>query len=1197
MTSEATLKCNIREALAKISGENFPEAAQELLDLLGYRSERVPPEQTGTVEDFIGTYPAENPGTRSENCLRANVNSVRILFQVTDSELGALSEQSSLFSAKGFEGGNAKSFMFASIETGGGVGDFLPRGVYADLAREVNKRFSMPTVVLFKTGPNLLTLAFVERRQHQRNTNRDVLGRVSLIREINATEPHRAHLDILASLSLENRLEWINTKGKGQNFDGLLEAWLEALDTEKLNRQFYRELFVWFLRAVKEAKFPTLERQVLSPEVHIIRLITRLLFIWFIKEKGLVAKELFVEEQIKHYLKNYDSSLGNSYYRAVLQNLFFATLNTQISQRGFSKRDRSTHRDFIRYRYQDEIADTAGLLNLFSQTPFINGGLFECLDSFENYTAGGSRIDCFTDNVNDPSKREYQILSVPNRLFFDDEGLITLFGSYKFTIEESTPIESEVALDPELLGQVFENLLAAYNPETRETARKVTGSYYTPQAVVNYIVDEALIESMATRVMPIIGGRKFWRKRLQYLLDYEDACDDANTLFDEVERERLVQYISEIKVLDPAVGSGAFPIGILHKLTLMLRRLDSSNEIWAGIQKGRASQNATRAFDTDDPKKRGNELAEISEIFEAYRDSDFGRKIFLIQNSIFGVDIQPIACQIAKLRFFISLAIEQESTMDIRTNYGIRPLPNLETRFVAANTLVGLSIPMQQKFQSTAVKELREKVERNRERHFHAYARDQKWEHRKIDKMLRLRLSKELRKSGFSDDVSEKIAVWEPYDQNTEAEWFEPQYMFGVDEGFDIVIGNPPYIQLQKDGGRLGRLYEKSGYSTFVRVGDIYQLFYEKGCQLLRSETGLLCYITSNSWLKAKFGGKTRLYLSSKMTPLLLLESGKDVFENAVVDTSIFMCRNSNERVKCRAVDMDRLTDKIFPPSKDSWGLLKPEGSKPWRSLSRVEHNIINKMEEIGMPLGESSVIIYRGVTTGYNEAFIIDPLVKQQLINEDSRSAEIIKPVLRGRDVKRYITLDTSKWLIYTRKGTIINNFPAVHSYLETYRHTLQTKAGSNQWYELQSSPGYGLDIMYQKPKLFWRRVAKKGTFAFVPEERYAINAVCVISGESLKFLCAILNSKCMGWYAEPTLPRSGTGTLQWEIAYVRNLPIPVIAAGDQQPFVELVDSIIQAKEMNPSMDTTQQEAEIDRLVYELYGLTEGEIAVVEGR
>ena len=250
-------------------------------------------------------------------------------------------------------------------------------------------------------------------------------------------------------------------------------------------------------------------------------------------------------------------------------------------------------------------------------------------------------------------------------------------------MEENTPTDREVALDPELLGKVFENLLAAVNPETRETARNQTGSYYTPRLVVDYMVDEALVEALAAKSQPADGDGVFWCERLRYLLDY----NDANELFDSDETERLVRAIAEIKILDPAVGSGAFPMGMLHKLTLALRRLDPENWWWEKLQKELAGQRATAAFDTPDQLERDAELKEISDTFERYRDSDFGRKLYLIQNSIFGVDIQPIACQIAKLRFFISLAIEQEpdSTTD---NFGIQPLPNLETRFVVADTLL-----------------------------------------------------------------------------------------------------------------------------------------------------------------------------------------------------------------------------------------------------------------------------------------------------------------------------------------------------------------------------------------------------------------------------------------------------------------------------------------------------------------------------
>ena len=1053
----------------------------------------------------------------------------------------------------------------------------------------------MPTVVLFKTSSNLFSLAFVERRPHKRDPSRDVLGRVSLVREINTREPHRAHLDILDDLSLDKRIQWINTKGKGQNFDGLLSAWLDALDTEELNQKFYRQLFTWFERAVEKAEFPTQENHFSYSEEHIIRLITRLLFIWFIKEKGLVAPGLFDEEQVKHYLKNYNRDKGDSYYRVILQNLFFATLNTPIEKRSFSKLDRSTHRDFFHYRYQDEIADVDGLLDLFSQTPFINGGLFECLDSFENYTAGGYRIDYFTDNVNDSSKREYRTVSVPNHLFFDDDGLITLFDRYKFTIEERTPIEQEVALDPELLGKVFENLLAAYNPETRETVRKSTGSYYTPTAVVNYMADEALIESLAEKVAPFDGDVVFWRERLRYLLDYEDACDDAEEIFEPIEIDGLVRVVSEIKVIDPAVGSGAFTMGILHKLTLVLRRLDPKNERWQEIQKERALRKVDTALDKGDPYEREKELAEISSTFQLYHDSDYGRKLYLIQNSIFGVDVQPIACQITKLRFFISLAIEQDSSNIREDNYGIKPLPNLETQFVAADALIGLARPKQGKLQTPAVLQLEQEIANNRERIFHANTRDRKWNYRKKDETLRRRLAGALQESGFSTDVSNKIANWDLSNQNIRTEWFDAEYMFGVRKGFDIVIGNPPYVQLQKDGGKLADLYKGGDYITFIRTGDVYQLFYEKGCQLLDSQRGLLCFITSNSWLRSQYGRTTRGFLADGYSPLLVLEMGKDVFESAIVDTNIIIIRAGKSDHICKGVDMDTLFDKTFPPTSKYWGNVYPSGDKPWRPLPVNEESIMLKMESIGVPLSNWDISVARGVTTGYNRAFIIDEKIKEEMISEDINSHEIIVPILRGRDIHRYQTRWSNLWLIYARRGTNINNYPAVLSHLGRYENALACKAGNNHWYELQASPGDKVDAMFRSEKLFWMDLTDRGRFVYVKEPMFCNNTAFVMAGDSLKYLCAVLNSKLVSWFMRNTALTSGMGTPRWVIFTVNQIPIPKISIEEQNQFNILVEKIISVKATNSSVDTQPEEDIIDRLVYELYDLSKDEIAVVE--
>ena len=863
-----SIKNRIADALAAMPADDFMTAAQKLLNALGYESEKRIP-LSGDVDTFLAALPPSSK-TQAEERFRSNAASAHLIFQLTDEEIAAgASGQQRLLATSDFDKGNIKSFLFVAVEL---TGTKYSRSEYALFTREINKRFPMPAVVLFKTANDLLTLAFVHRRENKRNPERDVLGSVALVRQIALGDPHRAHLDILGDLALEKRLRWMDTNGQPTNFDGLLASWLAALDTEELNRRFYRELFDWFERTIREATFPNNQKRTLPPEEHVIRLITRLLFIWFIKEKGLVAEELFIEEQIRRLLKNYDRAVRDSYYRAVLQNLFFATLNTEIGKRGFSRVSNTTHRDFSRYRYKKEMSDPHALCALFDRTPFINGGLFDCLDSEEATGDGGYRIDCFSDN---PSHRN--LLSIPNRLFFDDKGIISLFNRYKFTVEENTPAEREVALDPELLGKVFENLLAAVNPETRETARKQTGSYYTPRPVVDYMVDEALVETLAEKCPPADGDGAFWRERLHYLLDY----NDANELFTSDETESLVRAIADLKILDPAVGSGAFPMGALHKLTLALRRLDPENKQWEKLQKELAGQRATDAFDTHNQRERNAELKEISDTFERYRDSDFGRKLYLIQNSIFGVDIQPIACQIAKLRFFISLAIEQEAN-NKDDNFGIQPLPNLETRFVAANTLLRLEEADQLDLFRQQIEALKTKLAENRERHFHATTRQKKLACRKEDKELRGALAVELQSAGLPRDDANKIAHWDPYDQNDKANWFDAEYMFGATDGFDMVIGNPPY------GAKISQsdLKKIKAQVEDTKNSNSAALFVDYAKNRFIKTDGVVTFIVPKSLLYSEIWQDLALALSEKLVTLVDVEKA---FEKVKLEQVVFV--------------------------------------------------------------------------------------------------------------------------------------------------------------------------------------------------------------------------------------------------------------------------------------------------------------------
>ncbi|MCY4173541.1 MAG: Eco57I restriction-modification methylase domain-containing protein [Cyanobacteria bacterium MAG CAR3_bin_5] len=1204
-----TLQDSIQAALAALAalapGDSLPQAATSLFAALGYRSTRVLEGQSGRVEDFIAQFPAPTAGTVSEQKLQNYARAIHILFQVTDEEINkelSGSGQDRLFDPSNFDKGLNKSYLFLAVELNQ---PRASRSQYAEFTREINKRFPMPAFLLFRDKKaGRVTLAFVQRRRHKRHGERQVLGSVSLVRDIDPGNPHRAHREILKELSLPHRLAWMAKHGKPNSFDGLLAALLASLDTQELNKRFYKDLFGWFNRAVAEARFPTNQKRTLPPQEHVIRLITRLLFMWFIKEKGLVAEELFIEEYVRSLLENYDPAEGDSYYRAVLQNLFFATLNTEISQRGFSARQQKTHRDFSRYRHQNEMADPDRLLALFRKTPFINGGLFDCLDSFESISNDGYRIDCFSDN---PGHRN--LLSVPNRLFFAADGLVTIFNRYKFTVEENTPIEQEVALDPELLGKVFENLLAAINPETRETARRQTGSYYTPRLVVDTMVEEALVAALGSKVQPHDGDRDYLQERLRYLLDYEDAFNDARELFEDDEAKSIVGAIASLKVLDPAVGSGAFPMGILHKLTLALQRLDPDNRRWEALQKAMATKRATAAFDTSDQQNRDEDLKDISATFERYKGSDFGRKLYLIQNSIFGVDIQPVACQIAKLRFFISLAIEQQTNTDPSANYGVKPLPNLETRFVAANTLLALA-GGQSVIPSPRTQELEQQLRANRERYFHAKTRNEKLQCQTRDRQLRNKLTTELQNVRMEKVNAEKIAAWDPYDQNASTDWFDAGYMFGVADGFDVVIGNPPYNQLQEDGGKLGNLYKNAGYMTFARTGDIYQLFYERGCRMLRAQQGILAYITSNSWLKAEYGKKTRRYLAEHHTPTALLELGKDVFESAIVDSSILLLRQGGKAKSFPAVDLEQVETTDFPPPAPAlgWGSVAPEGDVPWSILSVVERSVLEKMRNQGTPLKNWEIKINYGIKTGYNQAFIIDTATKETLVAADPKSAEIIKPVLRGRDIYRYSVDWKRLWLIATLPALSINidNYPAVREYLLSFGKARLEQSGkklpdgnksrkrtNNAWHELQDACAYYEE--FAKEKLFWMDMSNTGRFAYSEMEMYCNDKGFILTGKSLKYLCAVLNSTIIKWLVENTALTTGLGVVQWKKFVVERLPIPKISTAQQKPFIQLIDHILQAKATNPSADTSALEAEIDCLVYQLYELTAEEIAVVE--
>ena len=757
---------------------------------------------------------------------------------------------------------------------------------------------------------------------------------------------------------------------------------------------------------------------------------------------------------------------------------------------------------------------------------------------------------------------------------------------------------------------MFENLLAAYNPETGESARKQTGSYYTPRPIVDYMVEEALVATLAGQVRRTDGNAKFWEERLHYLLDYAKASDDADQWFSDGEADRIVRSISELKILDPAVGSGAFPMGVLHKLTLALRRLDPDNSRWERLQKERAAKRTEVAFDTKDDRTRREELVEIDETFKRYRDSDFGRKLYLIQNSIFGVDIQSIACQIAKLRFFISLAIEQVPAKDAE-NFGIKPLPNLETRFIAANTLIGLT--RVRDLTSENAQDMERQLRDNRERYFHATTRKQKLNCKRRDKVLRGKLAEELTDIGMPADEAEKIAYWDPYDQNASTDFFDTEWMFGIADGFDVVIGNPPYVRQEKIKSLKPTL--KNQYDCYTGTADLYVYFYERGFQLLR-EDGILTYISSNKYFRSAYGKKLRDFLTRQSTVSQLIDFGDaPVFTSIAYPSIITIFKTRTEGNHFRALNWEQgasidefgqiFRTKGFSMPQDA---LTADG---WRLTSPVVLNLLEKLRSTGKPLSEYvKERFYRGILTGLNEAFVVDRATQDKLVTEHPSSAEVLKPFLRGRDVKRWQVDFAEQYLIIIESSanrthpwsgqsdneaeeTFADTYPAIHAHLQTFRDRLIERYDQGKYFwELRACAYWG---EFEKPKIVYPDIAQSAEFAFDDGGYFLGNTLYLLPTKEM-WILGLLNSKAVFWFYTKTSTQIRGGFVRFIAQYVSQIPVPNIDPSQKILLKNLVNEILAAKHTDPDSDVAGLENEINRVVYSLYNLTLEEIAIVEG-
>jgi adenine-specific DNA-methyltransferase len=1122
--------------------------------------------------------------------------------------------------------------------------NLLPtRSQLAEISRAFNREFYYtPVVLVFKykdDQADYIAFANTERLQYKQAWREgEKPGKVSLLRDINIAKPHRGHEDIIDQL----RIPTTGTKAI-DTFAKLYTYWQEVFSVSVLNKKFYQELSNWYFWAVKHVTFPnkpTIEMVVEKygkadqPKLddliqehnatNVIRLLTRLLFTWFIKEKKLIPEDLFdldaLQKDILNDISPYheegtmfaQANKESIYYKAILQNLFFASLNCPIEADGIDNRTRGFRSletadgkfaygkhfgiDYL-MRYKDYFKDPDAFLALMNKSvPFLNGGLFECLDDKSNKLY----IDGFSDGL---AKGEQLI--VPDYLFFGVEehvdlsaeygvsnkgskeaavkGLINILKSYKFTITENTPIEEDVALDPELLGKVFENLLASYNPETKTTARKQTGSFYTPREIVNYMVDESLIAYLKNTVTDWGMDEKELDEKLHQLTSF----DPVNPFIENGKlTNRIVKALDECKILDPACGSGAFPMGILQKMVHILQKLDADNAIWKDVQLHKAMDETEEAFGIENKKEREEKLIEINNAFdERVNDPDYARKLYLIENCVYGVDIQPIATQIAKLRFFISLVVDQKVVKE-ETNFGIRPLPNLETKFVTANTLIGIE-KEDSLFYTDEIKEKEAQLKKVRHKLFSARTKDTKLKYRQKDKELREEIASILEKGGMPLDESKKLASWDPYDQNDSAKFFDPEWMFDISDGFDIVIGNPPYVRQE-----LFKNYKHELEVLFQDVydgrADLYTYFIKKGFDVLNNK-GILTLITSNKFIVRGYGEKIRNLLSTQKTIKSIVNFGELPVFKASVDSAIIIAENRHPNqdeslMYAQATEKEHLLN-VYGFLSNSFILKNiSELQKGWVFMEKNLMLILQKIEEHPKRLGDLFEI-FGGIKTGYDSAFIINSKTKDCLVKEDSNSADLIKPWFRGKDIQKW-SASPELFIIYIPQNAIdINDYPAIKRHLDNYRDRLENRATKQKWFELQQ-PQQRFTKLFESNKIIYSEIALEMRALLDVGKAYGTMKMFFIPYRPA--ILSILNSSVFDWYARMNFSSLGDpwngGRLEFKTLYMAKVPIPDSSFNHDDLFEIMVKIITLCKKENKESRINHFEKIIDGLAMELY-------------
>lgn len=926
------------------------------------------------------------------------------------------------------------------------------------------------------------------------------------------SSPHRYSYSLGVGTKTKTAYMLLIESGRVKSLDELKSRF----SIEAVNKQFYSEISLAFTSLVGgECGGKKYDRvlnlyNVADKNKYAefgVRLIGRIMFCRFLKEKRskqgipLVPDDMLSIEKVKN---------SENYYHEVLEPLFFEILNKRQE-----------------FRSEEFLSDS------FNKIPYLNGGLFRP-DPYDLYKYRGF---CGCTIANDWFEKFYSVLN-----------------EYNFTVDENTTYDVELSIDPEMLGRIFENLLAEINPDTSENIKKNkkkdTGSFYTPRDVVDYMVDSSVCKYLHSKT-------KIDEIRLKALTSYSKE-DDHIAKFSDIEKREIVNALYDIKTCDIACGSGAFSIGMLQKLVYVLQEVDPGANLWFD----KVTENVNTFIKRELEKKFNS------------GSLNYIRKLSVLQNSVFGVDIQPIAVEISRLRCFLSIIIEEE-IHDDEKNRGINPLPNLDFKFIAANSLINLDYdsaknysPNQTTFfedqsHMNNLKEIREKYFSATESERHSLVT----EFCEIQQDMLLKTINKLGKE--SSKKYARLYSWKPF-KNELTDWFDAEWMFGVKNGFDIIIGNPPYIQLQKedsDGGKFGDTYKDCGFETFAKAGDIYCLFFEKGYNLLKN-TGILSFITSNKWMRAGYGEKLRKFFSEKTNPLVLIDfMGTKIFESSTVDVNILIFEKSKNKGKTKAVIANESSRKdLGDYVQKNYLTINFNTSENWVIISPIEKRIKEKIEKYGTPLKDWDIKINRGILTGLNEAFIISSEKKDELIAKDPKSAEIIRPILRGRDIKKNGYKFADLYIIMAIYGShkyLKQRYPSIYDHLSNYEEKLKNRGqckylssgkirsksdvnypgypGMHHWLELDNNPHLEYLEQFSKPKIVFPAIMTKDAFFAYDDEKYVILAPGnVLTGQvNLKNLVKVLTS--VGYWALKKFYMGGGIEGELKVNRLQMLPVPL--------------------------------------------------------